>query len=126
VTYTITVPDVPPSLNKVLRMHWRVKNKLRHSFETPIYYLLGKPAIGELRQLVFAQQKMRVVVTIHNARQYDKDNAYGACKVIFDVIKKLGLIVDDRPEFLESEVRQAKSTRKRKRTVIEIGPAEAT
>ncbi len=64
--------------------------------------------------------KMRVNVTIFNARTYDKDNAYGACKLIFDALKTLGLIVDDRKEWADIEVKQEKCKRKDKKTVIEL------
>jgi hypothetical protein len=115
-SYTITVPDVPPSLNKVLRMHWAVKGALVVAWAEWIRACYGMP-------VPLAQGKMRVLITLHNSRQYDKDNAYGACKAIFDALKRLGAIVDDRDEWMDGAVRQEKSTRKDKHTVIEIGPA---
>lgn len=61
-----------------------------------------------------------MLITLHNARQYDRDNAFGACKVIVDAAKNAGLIYDDRSEFLDLDVQQVKSTRKGKKTVIEM------
>lgn len=61
-----------------------------------------------------------MLITLHNARQYDRDNAFGACKVIVDAAKAAGLIYDDRPAYLDLDVQQVKSTRKEKRTVIEM------
>ena len=117
--YRLTIPDVPPSLNKVLRMHWAKKGKLRDSWTMMI-----KGALLPHRTPQGAQKaKMRVIVTFHNARTYDRDNAFGACKVIFDVLRRLNLIFDDRPEWLDAEVRQEVSTRKDKHTVIEVNPA---
>jgi hypothetical protein len=116
--YQLTIPDVPPSLNKVLRMHWAKKGKLRDSWTMMI-----KGALLPIRPPQGVQKaKMRVVITFYNARAYDRDNAFGAGKVIFDVLRRLNLIFDDRPEWLDAEVRQEKSTRKDKRTVIEVEP----
>jgi hypothetical protein len=128
VSYKIEVPDVPPSLNKVLRMHWAKKRDLRDVWNLTLGYgcWAGRQGVlnkKTLQGMVRDMTKMRVTVTLYNARQYDKDNAYGACKIIFDALKTNGLIVDDRAEFLEASVEQVKSTRKGKKTVIEIGPA---
>jgi hypothetical protein len=124
VTYTITVPDVPPSLNKVLRMHWAVKRRLKMNWGNH-FYGLPPSAFKFLAAKAYCRSKMRMVVTIYNSRQYDRDNAFGACKIIADAAREAGMIYDDRPEFFELNVEQVKSTRKDKRTVIEIGPAEA-
>lgn len=118
--YTITIPDVPPSLNKVLRMHWRAKSRFLDDWEWLVR--IGLPV--EYERAVDVKQQ--VAITIHNARTYDKDNAYGACKVILDSLKALGLIVDDSARWLDVDVRQEKSTRKDKHTTIEIGPAEVS
>lgn len=67
--------------------------------------------------------RMRVTVTIHNSRCYDRDNAWGACKPILDAMKAMGLIIDDASSYCELEVRQERSSRKEKHTVIELCPA---
>jgi hypothetical protein len=120
-SYTITVPTVPPSLNQVLRMHWAKKRLLKKDWIAMIAHSL----LLEGWRMKKVDVKQRVVITIHNARTYDKDNAYGSCKVILDAMKTLELLVDDRKEWLDVDVKQEPSTRKDKRTVIEIGPAEA-
>lgn len=115
-TYTITVPDVPPSLNKVLRMHWTSKAKLNSKWDAEIFVAAPK---------FFPIGKMRVIIKLHHSRLYDKDNAYGAVKPVVDALVSTGLLKDDTCHWLELTVEQVKSTRKDKRTVIEIGPAEA-
>jgi hypothetical protein len=112
----LTIPAVPPTLNRVLRMDLRDKRDL-----LSLWVLEIRAAMGEPKKV--PQCKMRVVVTIHNSRAYDKDNAYGACKVIFDAMKILGLIFDDREQFLDAEVLQEKSSRTERHTVIEISEA---
>ena len=121
-TYSFSTPSVPPSLNKYLRMHFHAKKKLKIAWQNE-FYALDRQGFQLLRACAEAQRKVRMTITIHNARQYDQDNAYGSVKVIVDATKDVGLIHDDRKEFLDLRVYQEPSTRKEKRTVIEIGPA---
>jgi hypothetical protein len=125
VSYTITIPgNVPCSLNEVLRMSYHEKKREREMWENAIYIVLGQRRAADLRFNAGAGLRMRAKVTIHNSRQYDEaDNMWGACKIVFDAIKNLGLIHDDRKEFFEGQVEQVKCSRKLKHTVIEIGPA---
>ncbi len=116
--YRLSIPRVPLSPNKLLGKHWSAKAKEKKLWENEIWYACGasswSPALG---------RKTRVTITLYNARQYDRDNAWGACKPILDAMKALGLIVDDRAEFCDLKVRQERSSRKEKKTVIEVAPA---
>jgi hypothetical protein len=126
-SYRIVIPgNVPASLNEVLRMSHHEKKRERSMWEESIYIVLGYGGAKFLRSLADQKIRLQVTITIHNSRQYDKDNMYGACKIVFDAIKNLGLIYDDRKEFLYAHVEQEKCARKQKHTVIEIGPAEET
>lgn len=116
---TIEWPDVPPSLNQVLRTHWANKAKEKLKWMT-ILRTMPRREHSRLVDAAKAQKRVRMVITLHNARQYDRDNAFGACKVIVDAAKAAGLLYDDRPAYLDLEVLQQKSTRKAKRTVIEM------
>jgi hypothetical protein len=125
VSYTIRFDGtVPQSLNDYLRMNHHEKTGERKMWEQAIFVLLGRERVTTLRAMAARKQKMRVTVTICNSRQYDRDNTFGACKLIFDACKGLGLIHDDRQAFLDQQVRQEKCKRSDKATVIEIGPAE--
>lgn len=122
--YTIKFDgNVPASLNRVIRWNHRRKTKERKMWEEAIAVLLGRRAISDLRLLSLKDTRMRVAVTICNPRRYDDDNAHGACKVVFDAIRNLGLVRDDRKEFMEQVVRQEHSTRRTRATVIEISEA---
>lgn len=118
--WTIEVLDVPPSLNKVLRMHWAVKRRLMGTWMDWMLCRMSFAARRSLKDASKAQERVKMHITLHNARQYDRDNAFGAVKVIVDAARACGLIHDDRPEFLDLEVKQEKSTRKGKKTVIEF------
>jgi hypothetical protein len=111
----LRVTDVPPSLNKVLRMHWAKKRGLLEAWRWMIKAAFGQPGACD--------GKRRVKITLFHSRFFDKDNAYGACKVIFDALKAEGFIVDDRAEWLEATVEQEKCKHKERHTVIEIEAA---
>lgn len=98
-------------------MHWAVKAKEKQKWGD-ILLCMGVPERQRLFEAAKSKRRARMVITLHNARQYDRDNAFGACKVIVDAAKAAGLIYDDRPAYLDLEVQQEKSTRKAKRTVI--------
>lgn len=117
---TIELPFVPESLNRVLRWNPHRKKREREMWEKAIFVVLGRDQANILREFARCQRRLRVCVTICNARRYDDDNAHGACKVVFDAIRNLALAADDRKEFMEQEVLQQKSTRKAKRTVIDM------
>jgi hypothetical protein len=120
VTYEFVVPaNIPPSLNVVLRWHHRRKTQEREMWERTIAAILGRTRLKALRQVAGTGARMGVRVTIYNKRQYDKDNAYGGAKIVFDAIKNLGCIEDDREECADLRVEQVPS--KEKCTVIQIG-----
>lgn len=114
---SITIPDCPPSLNKVLRMHWANKRKLNTRWQALVWALI--PHKGNR----WEQKRKRVVLTLHHSRFYDKDNAYGACKVVVDAMRHCGFIVNDTAEWLDLSVEQEKCSHKTRHTVIEIGAA---
>ncbi len=61
-----------------------------------------------------------MTITLYHSRLFDKDNSYGACKVIFDALKTNRLIVDDSPEWLEATVKQEKCKHKDRHTIIRV------
>jgi len=116
----LTIPRVPLSPNQLLGKHWSAKAKEKKEWGWELMAALPTKWEKAL------ERKMRVTITIHNARQYDRDNSWASVKPILDAMKGLGMIVDDRAEFCDLTVLQEKSTRKEKRTVIEVGPATPT
>lgn len=113
------VANVPPSLNRTLRMHWRKRAQLQNDWGWFIHLALRRRDQCYLQPIV----KMQAKITLHHSRQYDKDNAYGAAKVVVDALKHWKLIFDDSPEYLDLEVQQEKCARKVSKTVIELVPA---
>lgn len=116
----LEIPNVPPSLNKVLNMHWRTKRKLSDLWQVEVFCAVPS---AELRKILTHDLRpKRALVTLHHSRLFDRDNAYGACKVLFDALKRNGFIVDDAPEWLTQEVQQEKCSHRKRYTVIELEP----
>jgi hypothetical protein len=113
---TLTIPDVPPSLNKVLNLHWRNQQKLKDKWK-----LLVRAQIIPIPMNL--AQKKRVRITLHHARPYDEDNAYGACKVLIDALKSWNLIWDDSAKYLTLFIWQERCPHKKRHTIIELEPA---
>lgn len=112
--------DVPSSLNKVLRQHWSARQKEKLLWMSVLRCKVPPRERRKLQDAAKAQKRVKMTITLHNARQFDRDNAYGAVKVVVDAIKAAGLIYDDRPAYLDLEVQQVKCKRVEKRTVIEM------
>lgn len=113
----LVIQDVPPSLNKVLRMHWAKQGKLHSDWRWQIHSVLPgrylEPSV-----------KTRVKITLFHSRLYDKDNAFGACKTLVDGLRHWRLIRDDTAEYLDLIVEQKKCPHKQRHTTIVIEPIE--
>ena len=101
------------SLNFFLGRNWRVKHRETKIWETEIWAALN----GRVPK---AKGKMKVLIVSHRPRELDKDNLIGGAKLVCDAMKRLGLIVDDNPEFLEADYRQVKAHSDFAHTSIEI------
>lgn len=112
-------PDVPPSLNKVLRMHWTARMKEKLKWMT-VLRTMPRDEYNSLVRARSTANRVKMLITLHNARQFDRDNAFGACKLLVDAAKNAYLIYDDRPAYLDLEVQQVKCKRAEKKTVIEF------
>jgi hypothetical protein len=117
----LEIPDVPPSLNKVLRMHWAKRKKLMENW---ILSLAGAASASERYDLRHSLRPKEVSITLRHSRAYDTDNAYGACKIVCDAMVKLGYLVDDAGEWLKLTVEQEKCPHKQRHTVIEVSDAQ--
>lgn len=111
----LDIPDVPPSLNRTLRMHWAARRKLNGVWL--MWVRLRRPAIY-LKPMV----KMNCSITLYHSRLYDKDNLYGAVKPVVDGLNALHLIYDDSPEYLQLTVDQQKCPHKERHTEIRLDP----
>lgn len=111
--WELTVFDVPPSANELMRMHW---TKMRRLKEAWAYYLIESGVHGIPRCGV---QKRTADFTLFVSKIRDEANNYLGCdKLIIDNLVKYGILHDDSPEFLTLKISQTPAARTK--TVIKI------
>src|ERR1700745_363750 len=104
---TLVIPDAPPSLNRLLRMHWRARERLQDRWTHEIWAALrGNEGLGKgpVEPLLRAQ----VTIERRSPRELDTDNCYASMKPVVDSLKVLKLITDDNPEHLTLTVTQSR------------------
>jgi hypothetical protein len=96
------------SPNKMLRMHWAVRRKLKREIIAEL----------ELRVMPFLMKneipfkKCHIVVERHISGRHkfmDPDNLVGSMKMLIDAMRDLGIIDDDTPEHVVITARQERS-----------------
>lgn len=104
--FTLVIPDAPPSLNVLLRMHWRDRAALAKNWQRQVWYELCQVLDRPFKPL----ERASVTIERRSPRMTDADNCYGACKVCVDALKVAGVIIDDSPEHIALIVTQARGT----------------
>lgn len=107
---------IPPSLNKTQRMNRWALTDLKEFWRALVRTQIIPTPMN-------VSQKKRVKVTLHHSRLYDRDNSYGAVKVLVDALRAWNLIWDDSAKFLDLTVEQEKCPHKQRHTVVEIEAA---
>jgi hypothetical protein len=119
----LTIPEVPPSLNKFLNMHWRAQRKLRDKWILEVRAQMDMNKVW-LKPIAKREAvKMKVFIMLVHSRFYDYDNACGGAKPVVDALKHWGLIYDDSRELLELIVEQGLCPHAKRHTIIELEPA---
>ena len=93
----ITIPYLPPSLNKWSRMHWAEARQIKKQWEHDIYYESYK--YYELRDKAIyplTKAKVRIKFYFKDKRIRDKDNY--TPKFILDALVKAGILQDDNAD----------------------------
>jgi hypothetical protein len=112
---TFTIYTIPPSLNEYERMHHFKRHSMSRVFEKEIFYTL----VNGMQSPQEATEKRRVIIDVHRQPLLDYDRLVGGCVPLMDAIKHLGLIVDDRPKWLDSEYKQT-LIKKKDRPLVNI------
>lgn len=90
-TITFRVEDIPPSLNTVLRMHWRDRKALQEFWDYLIisyWNNLGKPVFIE-------PVRLNYILEFEFKRGRDYDNYLGGTKFVTDALKRAFFFRDD-------------------------------
>lgn len=114
----VEIPWIPPTLNKMLRSHWSKRSKVTE--KAGMYLLLA----GLRRQDAPAVRRLRVTIQMYRKNPTDRDGAQGACKPIFDAIRRFGYVKDDSERYMEQNVLPVLIDRKYPRTRIKIEKIE--
>ena len=94
---TITIPITIESRNKLDKMHWASKRRLRQT-----YCLLVRNQM-RLNSIPKAEDRSKYNVGILVFRRYrirDYDNLVGGCKQLLDALSKEGFIWDDDTNYI--------------------------
>ena len=89
---TITIPDIPPSLNKWSRMHWAKAAEIKKRWEANVYY----SAYGQRPKTPYKKAKITITYFFKTRQRHDLDNYVP--KFILDGLVKAHIILDDRAE----------------------------
>lgn len=93
--WRLILPIETPSLNETKRMHRFVMKRLKAQWAAML-------AIAGAKRVPPASGRRRVLVERHSPRELDYDNLVGGAKeVVVDNIKRLGLLIDDKPKHAE-------------------------
>jgi Holliday junction resolvase RusA-like endonuclease len=85
-------------------MFWRERLKLKNellkeiwaeTFDKVNHKEITKPRRYQLNIMVYQP-----------TRRFDKDNLYASCKLIIDALRKLSLIYNDSPKWLDLDIQQ--------------------
>ena len=123
----IEVPRATPSANQLRRKYRNsfAYKRLQQTWQTEIACKIRPAVLGRAWYFVSLERpKMRVLIQLTKPRLYDLDNFVGGCKPIIDSLRKLGLIHNDSPNWLDLQVEQIQRSRMRPVTRIEISPVE--
>ena len=95
----LTIPLVPVSNNKLLRMHWRDRRRLNRQWLDEIWVALHQARVKGRPEL----DRVRIRIEIQRPRRRrDDDNTRGGLKPVLDAMVKLGLLADDSTEVIDS------------------------
>lgn len=116
----IQVPEVVPSLNRLMRLHWAARRRLLKKWEWIVFaevYRVGGPLA------IKYEGRMRVRITRRSGKLLDQDNLVGSAKIVLDALKNSRLIADDSPLHIELICDQETG---RPMTKIQVSPINAS
>lgn len=111
----IILPLVTPSLNELLRIHFRKRKRLKQDYE---WQLIASGA-NDSQYKVNGIKKRRVEIRSFRSRLLDQDNFIGGLKPLLDSLVEMDLLLDDGPEYLSLKAEQENSRDQRTEIIIE-------
>ena len=112
--FVIEFSEPTLSLNKLQRLHWAARKRVRDSYEQWFRWH-ARPEHRAKRS-----QFRHVTIERHGSKQLDHDNFVGGCKPLVDALIRARLIWDDSPDFLTVDYIQCKAKRSKTKTVVKV------
>ena len=100
----LTIPGRLVPHGKLLRMYWRRRTKIKNNLLEEIWAeTFDKVNHAEITK----PRRCRLNIMVYQpTRRFDKDNLYASCKLIIDALRRLSLIYNDSPKWLDLNVDQ--------------------
>jgi len=89
----LTVNSIPPSWNKIMRMHWAERSEIQENWDMAVMISKREAVQQELKRLPYRKCEIEICYHFKNKRSRDYDNYSG--KFILDALKHNQVIVDD-------------------------------
>ena len=99
----LTISTPPPSLNKLLNMHYMARSRLKRRIQTEVW--------AQVRQRRFKGTLYKALLTgtRYGPKTLDEDNLIGSLKPVIDALRWSHVIIDDTPDHLKiGEIKQIK------------------
>jgi hypothetical protein len=104
VPVVITVDGhLPPSLNRLMRMHWAKRVRLRNDFYMLMKALTRKEDARALKAWKELNLKVKIQMEVGTPKLYDEDNLNALAKWPLDYLVSSGLVRNDSPEWVQFE-----------------------
>lgn len=100
----LTIPGRLTPHGRLLRMPWRERLKLKNELLQEVWAeTFDKISHTE----IIKPKRYRLNIMVYQpTRRMDKDNLYASCKLLIDALRKLGLIYNDSPRWLDLDIQQ--------------------
>jgi hypothetical protein len=100
---TCTIPWVPPSGSRLVRMHWTAQRELVEVAGVYLVHGFGQNWTANWHPNP-PPDFITVTIQMYRKRALDTENAWFACKPIFDALVRLGWAKDDSPKHMNQVV----------------------
>ena len=101
---SLTLPFITKSNNKLLRLHYRQRMKLKDQYSWEMFVILNQSEVPHKDMMAEGRRKANIVS--YRQRLMDDDNFIGGLKLLIDCLVEFGLLKDDSKEWLELSAEQ--------------------
>jgi len=96
---SMTLPFLTKSNNKLLRMHYRHRMKLKEQYSWELFVWINQSETPHKDMMAEGKRKAHIIS--YRQKLMDDDNFVGGLKPLIDVLVEFGLLKDDNKEWVE-------------------------